>query len=372
MYILAAETKYTSTKGVRTSAVDWWRTINPMKHIEKNTPWNVTITKDIARGIQHQHAEEHWSNVMQTFDLVWASYFYQSLGYSWLIESGKWFNTPVNIDVDDDLINLEAEESNPVAQMFVKDPESYFNIKTIIADVPNMTVSTSPLRKVYKRHKKAEKGSGEIKVIPNYIDLETYVVGDLRRSQDTIRIGYHGGVTHYYDLVKTSFLPAISYILGKYEGKVVFDICGFLPDTIVQDIPYVTSQTGTSDFYEWIDLWKKWSPTIDIAVAPLGDTEFNKSKSNIKWQENAAAHIPLVASDVGPYKMIKHGVDGFKANSVEQWIEYLSALIENEELRRTVGEQAYKEVETNWNMSTKYTEYVDYICQLTGHENPLN
>jgi glycosyltransferase involved in cell wall biosynthesis len=41
---------------------------------------------------------------------------------------------------------------------------------------------------------------------------------------------------------------------------------------------------------------------LSLALAPLRDTEFNRCKSNLKWVEWSSLGVPLVASDVEPYK----------------------------------------------------------------------
>ena len=40
---------------------------------------------------------------------------------------------------------------------------------------------------------------------------------------------------------------------------------------------------------------------LDIAIAPIKDTEFNRCKSNIKWLEHSMLKTPMVLSDVYPY-----------------------------------------------------------------------
>ena len=78
---------------------------------------------------------------------------------------------------------------------------------------------------------------------------------------------------------------------------------------------------------------------FDILVAPLRDTRFNASKSEIKVLECAARGIPTVASDVGPYRRyIRHGRDGFLVDR-DGWYEALRVLCDTD-AREALGRAA--------------------------------
>ena len=89
---------------------------------------------------------------------------------------------------------------------------------------------------------------------------------------------------------------------------------------------------------------------IDIGIAPLVDTEFNRSKSNLKYLEYSALGIPSVCSNVYPYaKTIKKGENGFLAKNIKHWKEHLERLIESSSLRKEIGEASYNFVKENYN-----------------------
>jgi glycosyltransferase involved in cell wall biosynthesis len=79
--------------------------------------------------------------------------------------------------------------------------------------------------------------------------------------------------------------------------------------------------------------------TFDIAIAPLPDTEFTRGKCGFKIIEYMAAGVPVIASPVGVQTdMIEHGENGFLANSIEEWVSYITALAENDGLRKHIGQ----------------------------------
>lgn len=76
----------------------------------------------------------------------------------------------------------------------------------------------------------------------------------------------------------------------------------------------------------------------DIAIAPLFNNEFCKSKSENKLISYMIMGLPVVASPIPAYRnIIKDGYNGFLAASPEEWKEKLERLIGSEDLRRFIG-----------------------------------
>jgi glycosyltransferase involved in cell wall biosynthesis len=92
--------------------------------------------------------------------------------------------------------------------------------------------------------------------------------------------------------------------------------------------------------------------------------------------EYSAYKIPTIASRVYPYykdilgiKTIQQGKTGFLARTTDDWIKYLTLLIENKDLRKKIGENAYEDIKKNWQMKDHYQLYEDLfdkiICNTT-------
>jgi glycosyltransferase involved in cell wall biosynthesis len=101
---------------------------------------------------------------------------------------------------------------------------------------------------------------------------------------------------------------------------------------------------------------------FDIGLYPLPDEPWVYGKSGLKALQYMALGIPTVAVDLGANKrIIKSGENGFLVNSNSEWKESIMKLIESEELRRRVGENARKTVESKFSIKANEGTYLDII-----------
>jgi glycosyltransferase involved in cell wall biosynthesis len=79
----------------------------------------------------------------------------------------------------------------------------------------------------------------------------------------------------------------------------------------------------------------------DIGLAPLPDDRFTRGKCTFKILEYAATGLPVVASPVGAHSdYVIDNVTGFLAVDSSAWFESIVRLIENANLRKTMGSAA--------------------------------
>ena len=80
--------------------------------------------------------------------------------------------------------------------------------------------------------------------------------------------------------------------------------------------------------------------TSDIGLAPLPDDRFTQGKCSFKVLEYSAAGLPVVASPVGTnIDHIRENVTGFFARDSAEWLDRLTVLIKDPQLRKTMGQQ---------------------------------
>lgn len=217
----------------------------------------------------------------------------------------------------------------------------------IIQNCHGATASTPLLASYFKE----VLGQKNVHVFPNTIVLEDYEFFDTNRKDDKIRILWQGSISHWVDWFPLR--SAIKAISEKYKNKITWVIYGTLFKWIKDVIP--------PDMIEFCS----WSPydayrlrrgllNIDINLCPLEDNIFNRCKSAIKWYEGSIWPNPeaTLASKVGPYFEIQNGKTGLLYTTEQEFVDKLSALIENPELRKTLGNNAKK-----WVMNNRLPEH---------------
>jgi glycosyltransferase involved in cell wall biosynthesis len=92
---------------------------------------------------------------------------------------------------------------------------------------------------------------------------------------------------------------------------------------------------------------------LDVGVMPLPDDEWSRGKCGMKALQYMALGIPPVVSPVGVNAtIVRDGVNGFYASTDEEWIDRIALLLEDEPLRRSLGQEARRTVEESYNART--------------------
>jgi glycosyltransferase involved in cell wall biosynthesis len=104
----------------------------------------------------------------------------------------------------------------------------------------------------------------------------------------------------------------------------------------------------------------------EFAVGVLCSTSEGLSNTLIEY---AAAGIPTVATDVGGNpEIVAHGVTGYLVppRSPEALAQRIIEILDNDDLRRRLGDNAMKDAENRFHEQTIINQYVDYYRTITG------
>lgn len=180
-----------------------------------------------------------------------------------------------------------------------------------------------------------------------------------KRSSSEIRVGYFSGTSsHNKDFA--TITDALMQIMEKYP-QVRLVLAG--PLDIENKLNRFKDRIERLAFAPRKKHFEN-KAGVDIALAPLEiGNPFCESKSELKFSESGILKIPTVAVANQTFReAIEDGVDGFLAATTEGWVEKISRLIEDENLRKSMGEKARaKALQKYSNKNSNNEEYYNYL-----------
>jgi glycosyltransferase involved in cell wall biosynthesis len=189
-------------------------------------------------------------------------------------------------------------------------------------------LATAPSRVLSQRLK--DYGAARTDVIENYIPDQ--LLRTTRRPHEGVTIGWVAGLEHKADAEQLPIRDVLQRLLDER------------PDVSVVSIGLGLGLR--SDRYRHIDQVPRiqlaeYAATFDIAIAPIVDIDFNRSRSNVKLKEYAAGGVAWLASPIGPYVGMGEKQGG-RLVADDEWHAALTRLIDRPKERRKLGKRAAK------------------------------
>ena len=183
-------------------------------------------------------------------------------------------------------------------------------------------------------------------VIPTTINTNHHFPKPKFRNKGKIVIGWSGSIStiKHFELA----IPVLKQLIQKYPDQLEIQVIG----------------QNTYSYPNIEIISKNWNAKteaddlncFDIGIMPLPDNEWVRGKCGLKGLSYMACGVATVMSGVGVNKeIISHGKNGFLASNDEEWIEHLSLLIEDSDLRSSIG------------MSGRHTVVEKYSVEANKH-----
>ncbi len=178
----------------------------------------------------------------------------------------------------------------------------------------------------------------DIRVVRNLLPTSwwTALPRPARASSAKPRVGWAGGVGHTGDL---ELVADVVIELAREVDWVFFGMC---PERL---LPHV------AEFHEGVDITlyprALASLGLDLAIAPLEDNRFNACKSNLRLLEYGACGVPVVCSDVGPYRDTTLPVTPVR-NRHRDWVSAIRAHLADPAASALAGSQLREIVLRDW------------------------
>ena len=226
----------------------------------------------------------------------------------------------------DDAIYLPDKESNDLVtkiKKYIKEKETINVLK--IADMA--TVENDYIKDFVSRY------CANTSKIPGPIDTDRFCPGE-EDDRKEVTIGWIGSpaTTSYLHMLNKVF----KHIAKKYSF-VKFDFIG-LGKYDNTDIGFKSIKWDYNTEVANLQLF-------DIGVMPMPNDSWTRGKLGCKMLQYMSLGIPAVVSFTPTNaEIIEDGVNGFFAKDEKQWIDVLSDLIENKQLRQKIGQNGRESI----------------------------
>lgn len=232
------------------------------------------------------------------------------------------------LDLDDDYFHIDPSNANAVR---VWDRDMLQRLADNMAMADLVTCVTEPLAAVLRDY------AADVRVIPN--GLPAQYLGhprDYTAEGRPLYVGWAGTSSTVADLPEA--VRALNRI-SQYPrpGGVMVRLVGIGPEQAM-GLGLRGRQIGALGWVERMEHYLHAVAEFDVWCAPYRDTAFNGAKFATKFLEASVLGIPLIASDIEPYRrVIRHGENGFLVRYEHEWGKYLKRLVDDPGLRQRVG-----------------------------------
>ena len=245
---------------------------------------------------------------------------------------------PIVFDFDDAIFLPSVSDANRLIGA-LKQPQK---VASIIRHSDHVIAGNEFLADYARRFNRA------VTTIPTSVDTERFVPSAQARERDRLTdvgqpiVGWIGSPT------TASYGRGLADVLRRVRQRYPF-VLRISGAGEPVSIPGVTVDNQTWSLADEVALFN----TCDIGIYPLADDEWAKGKCGFKAIEFMACGIPVVASAVGVNRtIIQDGVNGFLAATEDEWVEKLSRLLIDAELRRRFADAGRRTIEDGYSLRT--------------------
>jgi len=185
----------------------------------------------------------------------------------------------------------------------------------------------------------------DIRVVPNRLERERWLnLTTHKRTGNKPRIGWAGGTAHRGDLelikpvIEATRDEADWIFMGMHTDEIRPLLSEFHPGVSFEAYPEALAALD-----------------LDIAVAPLEMHRFNQGKSNLRLLEYGALSLPVVCTDIDPYR---DSPACCLANDPQRWIAALRERIHDADAREAEGKRLHDWVAQHYILENHLDEWL--------------
>lgn len=221
-----------------------------------------------------------------------------------------------------------------------------------------VVVTTLPLANAALKYNK------NVNIIKNYPLSEALFLGSFfdtpKHNSNSLTIGYYSGtMTHQADFAKCSS-PLFDFL--DKNSLVRLRIVGKLNINEFSNVDCVSSKIDILGYKPYKEMLIDLAG-CDFVIAPLETGNlFCECKSELKFIEAAIMGVPIVASPTQPFSsIITNKVNGFLADSSEEWLRSFEYLLSNRSMIKDVGVSARRYLLSFYGKAAQLNDYRNLI-----------
>lgn len=237
-----------------------------------------------------------------------------------------------------------------------------------------LQVSTAPLAELlseFNPHVKVFRN--ELKELPERRNYTVERLKKLAECEEDYVTFFFGALNRTREWQEV--MPAIEEAIRKYGSKLRFKVLsdkGFYEALPTEHKEFI----GSDDMFEGqfvpYHMYQEALHSSDISFLPLRDTEFNRTKSDLKFIESAGHGAVVLASPTVYEATVRQGRTGFIYRSPEEFREQLELLVENRDRRLETAEAAYGYVQEERLLSGHYLERLAWYQEMVDRRQELD
>jgi glycosyltransferase involved in cell wall biosynthesis len=213
----------------------------------------------------------------------------------------------------------------------------------------------------------ASRFNRRVTVIPCLVDAESHRPPAARPSDtgEPVRLAWIGSRTAAPNLL--SIAQPLRAVQDR-SGAVL---------TVIGDVAAVDDVSMAGPLVESV-AWSEETEVAalarcDIGLVPVAESPWSRWKYFFKTVQYMAMGMPVVAQATGSNpEVVDDGVDGFLVRTPSEWQERLTLLIENAELRATMGAAARKKALAGYSIEARMPDVIALFDRLARPQPPTS
>jgi len=260
-----------------------------------------------------------------------------------LARTGK----PIIFDFDDSIWSHSQVTNNGIFSRL-----HFFGKTSTICRLATAVTAGNEFLADYARRK-----NGNVHVIPTSIELDDYPVSAEPASARPFVVCWTGSTSTLGHFEHAR--PALEQLAKQLPVEVKV-ICNRPPEHDVAG--------ARMRFIPWsADGEASEIGDCHVGIMPLPDDEVTRGKCALKALQYMATGRPVVVSPVGVNaEIIRDGANGFLADSAEEFASRLAELAASSELRRTMGDNARKTIETSYSAQVSARAFAKVVRSIVS------